>query len=648
MSEEGMGRPSKITRRDFINGVLVGAGGSLLTGCVSSDAGDASGGTAEAGGRSSTDYNPWTGPGGVGDYAVSNGNTWEVVQAGHQIRDYGPGVAGAVDDGEHYDLVIVGGGFSGVGAAYRFLDETGGRGRCLVLDNHPVFGGEAKENRFEVDGHRLTGPQGSNDFYPLSATSDNPVARMYHAVGMPTEFEYLPIPGEVRDLQVPRDNYFFQLWSDRFPGHGFFFPDGSGGGRWVNDPWSNGLHDTPWSPEERRDLLRWRTVDASGYFPGGDVGAWLDSMTYQAYLTDVLGLGPVVSDYANPVLAAAVGLGADVLSAYAAFQVSMPGFHGLPGASNFSQFLSEPPGSIVHMFPGGNAGLMRYLVKALIPDAIQGGHDMGDVVEGPIDFAALDRPDNAVRIRTGSTVLDVHHEGRGGDGQSLSVTYARDGRLHKLRADAAVMAGGGWSTAQIVRDLPAEYRDAYQAFPRAPMLVVNVALRNWRFMADLGVTACRWFDGFGFSCNIRPPMVVNGRSAPFHPDLPVVLTLYISYSRPGSPIDVQGQVARAELLSLDFASIETRIRRQLTLMFGGAGFDATRDIAGIITNRWGHAYVCPGPGFYFERDGRPAPRDVIRTPFGRVTFANSELGGHQNWTGAISEGMRAVNQVLSG
>ena len=69
-------------------------------------------------------------------------------------------LASATDTGETYDLVIVGAGSSGTVAAYTFLKETGRQKTCLLLDNHPIIGGEAKRNEFVVRGQRLIGPQG--------------------------------------------------------------------------------------------------------------------------------------------------------------------------------------------------------------------------------------------------------------------------------------------------------------------------------------------------------------------------------------------------------------------------------------------------------------------------------------------------------
>jgi spermidine dehydrogenase len=131
------------------------------------------------------------------------------------------------------------------------------------------------------------------------------------------------------------------------------------------------------------------------------------------------------------------------------------------------------------------------------------------------------------------------------------------------------------------------------------------------------------------------------------PDSPVVLTLKVLFPHYGKPLQEQGNLGRVQLLSTSFRDYERQIRAQLTKMFSASGFDATRDIAGIVLNRWGHAYGSPQPGFFFGKDGKPAPRDVLRAmPFGRVAFANTDLSGAPDHRTAIGEAHRAVNQLL--
>jgi spermidine dehydrogenase len=101
------------------------------------------------------------------------------------------------------------------------------------------------------------------------------------------------------------------------------------------------------------------------------------------------------------------------------------------------------------------------------------------------------------------------------------------------------------------------------------------------------------------------------------------------------------------MLGTSFAQYERAFRQQLGDMFAAGGFDPRRDIAGIILNRWGHAYVNPQPGFFFGVDGKPAPRDVLRNrPHGRIAFANTDLAGAMDHRNSIREADRAVKQLL--
>jgi spermidine dehydrogenase len=126
-----------------------------------------------------------------------------------------------------------------------------------------------------------------------------------------------------------------------------------------------------------------------------------------------------------------------------------------------------------------------------------------------------------------------------------------------------------------------------------------------------------------------------------------VLTLKILFSSPGLPIGEQVSRGRGELFATPFHEYERRIREQFVMMFGKAGFDAKRDILGLILNRWGHAYLSPQPGFFFGKGGGPGPGEVLRTkPHGRIVFANSDLTGIMDHRTSILEARRAVGQAL--
>jgi spermidine dehydrogenase len=221
------------------------------------------------------------------------------------------------------------------------------------------------------------------------------------------------------------------------------------------------------------------------------------------------------------------------------------------------------------------------------------------------------------------------------------------GRLFSVHARSAVMAGG-WTTWRTVSDLPENYRLAYQQFYRMPCAVMNVALRNWRFLAKMGITECQWFEGLSNSFAVRKIATFGGVPPTISPDDPVVVRLKISFTEPGVPLPQQATRGRMRLLSTSYAEYERTIREQFTMMFARAGFDARRDIAGIILNRWGHAYLCAQPGFFFGSGGKAAPREVIRrAPFGKIAFANSDLSGIMDHRASIAEADRAVNQLLA-
>jgi hypothetical protein len=168
------------------------------------------------------------------------------------------------------------------------------------------------------------------------------------------------------------------------------------------------------------------------------------------------------------------------------------------------------------------------------------------------------------------------------------------------------MAGGSWTTKHIVLDLPAAQREAYEQFYRSPCMVANVALRNWRFLYKLGISGGYWFEGMGCFAAIRKQPTFATPVKTISPDSPVVLTVKVLFCHPGLPMQEQGDRGRAEILATPFQDYELKLREQLTEMFGPSGFDARRDVAGIILNRWGHAYGSPQPGFFFGKE-RPPP-----------------------------------------
>jgi len=611
-----------ITRRDFVNGVLVGTGASLL------------GMPAPLRAQGLTDA--WTGYGGIGDYADSNGNTAAVVNAAHGIRDgrYEPYIASArlVDD--RYDLVVVGGGFAGLAAAYEFKKARPQR-TVLLLDNHPVPGGEAKQNVIEVDGVTLIGPQGSN-----ATLIPGPAFGLAHdywnELGIPKTFDFVEPSVSVADIRFARDNYESMFWDEDLASVGWFF-----GRTCVRDPFADSLARVPLDEATKRDWLAWHNTNSPVAPPSGiDADRWLDTMTYGEYITNVMKLGTSVFALVDPLVATGdYGVSCTAISAYAAKLLGLPGPAGTQGIGYDER--------LIFSFPGGNTTIARYILKALLPGAIAGSATLADIAGAPFDFTVFDRPSSKVRIRAASTAVAVRHAGTPTNSSHADVVYARNGMLERVEAQAVVMAGGGWVNKHVVRDLPVEFAQAYAQFHHGPILVANVGLRNWRAMASLGVSALRWFDGLGFFANIRRPMSYDGYRPPLDPEQPALLTLYIGFPQAGVPLIEQATQGRMRLFTTSYAQFESELREQLQRLLGSSGFDHRRDVAAIVLNRWGHAYIAPPPGFYFGTNGAPAPPDVIRRGFGRISFGHSELSGRQNWPHAIAEGKRAGLAALA-
>jgi spermidine dehydrogenase len=626
--DNALGMTAHISRRDFLNSSLI-ASGALLTSRT----------PADLWAQAMAQGDEWTGFGGVGDYAKSNGNTLQVMMDGHQIRDrvFDDVRTGTVDTGETYDCVVVGGGISGLGAALTFGRRARPGATCLVLDNHPIFGGEAKRNEFDVDGHRLIAHQGSAFYfvpYPLSF-----IGRFYASIGLEQPRLDYQAWGGSRQRMVTSNTPYGAPGMDQGQ-FGFYFGAkfGRTPGQWVIDPLRRNLVGAPIPGATRDELLKILHAEIRSDFhrpiyDGDPISRSLDAITLEDHLMELYG---VSRETVRTYLAdegGGFGLGPDALSAMTLYAPDL--LHPMPDASG------------EQMFPDGNSGFARLITKTLLPGAISGPNTLEGVCRGTVNFDALDRPGSATRIRLRSTAVSVQHDGDPAKADTVTVAYTRDGTVYRARARSVIMAGGSWTTKHIVRDLPSAHRSAYGQFHRSPAMMVNVAVRNWRFLEKLGISGCRWFEGVGSFMQMRHVATFGAAAPTIHPDQPAIITLKVIYPSPGLPAEEQGHRGRGEMLATSFRDYERRIRTQFDDMFARAGLDVRRDIAGIILNRWGHAYVSPQPGWYYGSNGQPSPRDVLRAaPFGRIAFANTDLSGNMDHRSSIIEADRAVGQLL--
>lgn len=637
-----------MTRRDFVGGTLIGSGAALLSAAAPGFAANAN---AAANPREFPQTIPaklnnldgsWTGPGGVGSYANSNGNTHVVVNAAHTFRsrEFDSRIESAEDSGEHYDLAIVGAGFAGVTTAYTYLKEKPDA-RVIIFDNQNMFGGEARMNEFDVDGYKLWGPQGSTGaVWPLDgAKKIGMYSHFWEELGLPTEFTWQE-PSNSK-LKIPYDTYSPMHLTWEGTDLGWYH----NGHKMAVNPWKNRFKDVPISDKLKQDLI-WMEVYRQPP-EREDWAEWLDSMTYKDFLVNEMGIdNEGVNEYLNPFAAAmGCGLGVDTFSAYQAFNFVQPGvmqYGRMLGSGDATDYV------YLASFPGGNTGILRHFVQRIIPKAFGDAKTLTEIISNPVDRDALDRTGQPARIRLDSLVVNVQHDGAPDTAAQVNVTWLNNNRMQRLTADRVVMCGQQHLNKRVVSDLPDRYVHAMQQFMHAPMMVINVAVRNWRFMENLGVASVRWFgDDLGWFTTLRRQMILDGdEPMPLDPDKPTVLTMYNSFCIPGMPVEQQTVAARMRMFAMSYADVERKVKAQFTKMFADGGFDAERDIAGIVVNRQGHAYVVTPPGFFFGKDGQPPPSDVIRQPHGRIGFAHAELLGYQMWEGAASEGERAAKQML--
>src|SRR5581483_6158439 len=398
-NDRALGMDRRISRRDYLNSTLLASGSLLLAGATPAEL------LAAA--------DDWNGYGGVGDYATSNGNTWEVMSDGHRIRDgaFEKLPADVTDTGEQFDYVVVGGGISGLSAALFAKRAGAGKRTCLVLENHAIFGGEARRNEFVVDGQRLIAHQGSAMFFPPLAGTF--LAQFYESIGIGRDgqwqFPYQTWAGASKPIDVHRTPYF-----EGGKESAFFFGAkfGQPQGKWVMDPWGSQLAGAPIPDKAKRELLAMQNAreEPKPKTHGDAISRHLDSITLEQHLMEQYGLSrETVRTYLSPVAGGGSGLGADALSGYADYAADVL----LPW--------DYDKGS--QMFPGGNTGVARHIVKAVIPDVFRGDPTLADVCRSPVNFAALDRTGQDTRIRLRCTTVAVEHGGNPAKASSVRIVY---------------------------------------------------------------------------------------------------------------------------------------------------------------------------------------------------------------------------------
>lgn len=642
--ELGMGR--SITRRDFLNGMAVGVGGTLAS--------------------------PWLGPllsaedstlpaqerPGYYPPALTGmrGSHPGAFETAHSLRDgeFWEKAGKPVDTGEAYDLIVVGAGMSGLAAAYFFRKQEGASARILILDNHDDFGGHAKRNEFRPGGRLLLANGGT-------VAIESPFPYSKEARGLLTELGIDPpaLEKKCSDNEVYSGfgfGYFFDketFGTDRLVTNA---PGGRGARQGGSGQWADFLKRTPLSGEAQQSIVRIQEgkTDYMAGVPQAEKKARLSRMSYKDFLLNVVKAHPDVIPFYQARTHGLYGIGIDAVPALDCWAIHFPGFEGMgldrvPSKGlTFTALGEVTPQEEYHFhFPDGNASIARMLVRSLIPGCAP-GKTPEDIVTARIDYGRLDRNDDPVRLRLNSTVVAARNVGQPDSAKQAEILYSRDDKTYNVRAKSVVLACWNMVIPFLCTELPSEQKQALRYGVKVPLVYTVVAIRDWKAFQKLGVRGISCPGMYHSSVNLDQAVSIGDYRFPQSPADPILVRMLRTPCQPGLSAREQQRAGHYELLSTPFDTFERNIRDQLGRVLGSGGFDPARDIDAITVNRWPHGYAYEyNPLWDPDWPEGKRPCDIARKRFGRITIANSDAAAAAYTDQAIDQGYRAVQELFS-
>ncbi|WP_329426702.1 NAD(P)/FAD-dependent oxidoreductase [Streptosporangium sp. NBC_01495] len=645
--ELGMDRP--ISRRDFFDGVITATGIAAACSLPGADGGDARPARPE-----DLELSPDM------SYPPSRtglrGDTAEALSVPHALRDqrFWPYAGAPEPTGEHYDLVVVGAGISGLSAAHRWLERDPGA-RILILDNHDDIGGHALRNEF-----RPAAGKGPLVAYGGSRSMERPSAWTPEGKDLLAKLDIRPerlAESSGRGLYASlgmHDSVFCDretFSKERL----VVLTPGKSAPRWIAE--------LPVAERARRDLLM-LYGDPPDWFPGlsaEEKQARLARLTYSGFLRDVCGVHPDVPAFVRTMPSDEWGYGSDAFGAIDAWgsadEHRYAGFQGLgldrskPSRYNSPTVIKEWDAGEPRAcrFPEGNQAIVRMIVARMIP-GFATACGARDVTTASFDYGVLDRPGNRVRVRLSSPVVSAANDGLPDTAVGATVGYFDGERVRTVRAGGVIMACWNSMIPYLVDDLPPAQQAALRRAVKVPLLYATVQLRDWRAWRRMGIRRARFTGARWCVAELDDPADTGGHRCPRRPEEPITAHLVGTPVTPGlSP--AHGSVAgRYALIETPYEHLEYSIRDQLTRLLGPGGFDAARDIEAITVNRWGHGYA---PEYAtpwdldFYPDGQP-PAAVARRTHGRIAIANSDSVPAARADAAVTAAYRAVEELGSG
>ena len=649
-----LGMNRAITRRDFLNGVAIGAGGVVASRWLPDL-------DAQSAGPFAQDTPGYYPPALTGMRGSHDGS----FDVSHRLRDgrFWATAGPLTDTGESYDLVVVGGGISGLAAAYFYRARTNPGARVLILDNHDDFGGHAKRNEFRPGGKLWMANGGT-----AGIESPFPFSREALALMLAIGIDAPALAAEAGRnsnravFQGLQPAYFFDketFGADRLvvgaPGRGG--RGGRGGGGAATLSWEEFLAKTPLAAAVQRDIARLETAKVD-YMPGlssAEKKDRLARMSYRNFLLDVVKVHAGVIPFYQTRTHGLYGIGIDAVGALECWAYRYPGFDGMnldPAATGRMSFTARgdatPKPDYNFHFPDGNATVARLLVRALIPGALP-GTTAQDSVLAKADYNRLDRAGSAIRIRLGSTVARVRHVGALTSAREVEVAYGREKKVYTVRTKGVVLACWNGMIPHLCPELPAKQKDALKYGVKVPLVYTSVALRNWTAFKQLGITGATTPGMYHTGARLEMPTVIGGYNpTPTSPDDPILVRMTRTPCKPGLPARDQHRAGHVDLLTTPFSTFELKIRDQLARILSAGGFDPARDIDAITVNRWPHGYAYEyNPLWDPDWPEGQSPCEIGRRPFGRITIANSDAAAAAYTDQAMDQAYRAVSELIA-
>jgi spermidine dehydrogenase len=638
----GMDRP--ITRRDFLNGMAIAIGASLLP--------------AHAFGKSNTSEpqgSPRYYPPTLNGMRGSHPGSFEIA---HSLRDgtFWQRAGKARDAGEFYDLVVVGGGISGLAAAHFYRERAGNKARILILENHDDFGGHARRNEFHLGG-RLQLMNGGTMLIdsptPYSAQADGLLKKL--GIDPPRLAARCDDPRLYAGLGLQPAVFFDKetFGEDRLV-VGEPAGDWRGGGE-SSLTWKEFLARTPLAAQVQRDIERIQEakIDYMAGLTSAQKKDRLSRISYKDFLLTVVKADPGVIPFYQTRTNGEWGVGIDAEPALDCWALGLPGFQGMklePGAAPHMSYTAAGyanGGSYRFHFPDGNATIARLLVRDLIPKAVP-GRSAEDAVTARVDYSQLDQPDSPVRLRLNSTVVRARNLDDATTARQVEVTYASGKQVFTVRGKNCVLACWNIVIPYLVPELPQKQKDALHYLVKVPLVYTSVGIRNWRSFQKLGIHSLRAPGAYWMDVSLNWPVNIGAYKTPTSPDEPTLLFLSRTPCKPGLPARQQQVAGRYELLSTSFETFERAIRDQLVRTLHDGGFEPGRDIEAITVNRWPHGYGYEyNPLFDPDWPEAERPNVIGRQRLGRIAIANTDSAATAYTDQAIDQAWRAVGELLT-